>query len=195
MKKIAAAFSQLENGKTYLAKYLERKIGWHRTSFAYNVKKIFKETFGVDDEFIEKWKRIKECPPGFEKNVRDSLIFIGSGFRSIKKTIWIDKLFDEFSNKDILIDDGRYPSFEAKRVREENGISILIWRPGFENTIDNDSETEVVPYVNQLKNHPDGELTDMPFDLWIKNDADIESFNKKIDNIVIPYMEKHFGEL
>ena len=61
--KIIAFGGQLASGKDTAADmlydYLEvaDSHDWRRTAFAINVKKILMETFNVDWEFIEKWKR------------------------------------------------------------------------------------------------------------------------------------------
>jgi len=55
---------------------------WQRASFASNVKKVFCDTFDKDLDFVEKWKTNPEPPPGFSKNIRQSLQFIGDGFYS-----------------------------------------------------------------------------------------------------------------
>ena len=72
---------QMQNGKDTIADYLHDVFSWERNAFAAGVKKVFCDTFGVDEAFIEKWKVIPEPPTGFLKTVRQSLQFIGDGFR------------------------------------------------------------------------------------------------------------------
>jgi len=181
--------AQIANGKDALCNYLADKLGsnWHRASFASNVKRIYCEAFGVDLDFIEKWKRVDEPPPGFKMNIRKGLTFIGDGYRQIQPNIWIDMLLKN-NERNLIISDARYKN-EADAIRK-NGIAILLWRPGHENDIQNDSEQQLMPFVNQLKRTKDGEISDpsIPFDLWIKNDGDIDSLYGKIDNIIIPYV-------
>lgn len=188
---------QFGSGKDLLCNYLAGRLNadgedsphFHRTSFASNVKRIYCEAFGVDLEFIEKWKRVDEPPPGMDMNVRKGLTFIGDGFRQIQGNIWIDMLL-RGNKKNLIISDVRYIN-ECKAVRE-NGIAILMWRPGHENNFQNRSEQELMPYVRMLQNAPDGAIEDpnIPFDLWIKNDGDIDSLYKKIDDLVIPHVDK-----
>lgn len=189
---IIALASQAQNGKDSASNYLCDRLNsitsekWHRAAFAYNVKRIFCETFGVSFDFIEEWKVKNETPPGFNMPIRRCLTFIGDGFRDINQDIWVNLLLNE-NKKNIIISDTRYLS-ELKRVREEGGISILLWRPGYENDIPNRSEQELMPYVHMLKEYPDGIVNYLPFDIWIKNDSTKESLYNKIDNIVLPYI-------
>jgi len=69
---IIAAFAQLGNGKDTVCDYLAEKLNterfayessWKRTAFANAVKDIYCNAFGVDRDFIEKWKRNSDCPP------------------------------------------------------------------------------------------------------------------------------------
>src|ERR1700722_11738123 len=97
MKKLVLFSGQHSSGKTTAANYLVKKLRerggkqWQVAGFATGVKKIFMETFNVDADFVEKWKRIPYPPPGFLKPVRDSLIFIGDGFRQIQENVWINQ--------------------------------------------------------------------------------------------------------
>lgn len=200
--KIIGLAGQLMSGKDTFADRLcqilnENGDKWVRNAFANNVKKIFMDTFQVDWNFIEKWKRTDEIPEGFNKPIRECLTFIGSGFRKIKSNIWIDLAFrnlDDSSNQ--IISDVRYIN-EAVRIRELNGLTILLWRKGFENNIQNDSEQELVPFVKQLLDHEIEGLIDpslnIPFDIFIKNDSSLDAFHEKMDKIVIPYIERKYA--
>jgi hypothetical protein len=193
MKPVIISFAaQLGNGKDEAANYLVTRLKgeWYRAALAENVKRIFCDAFGVNREFIEKWKRIDEAPPGFKIPIRRGLTMIGDGFRDVQENVWIDMLFKN-NTKNLVISDCRYLN-EANYIREHNGITVLLWRPGYENDVDNRSEQEIMPFVNKLKDHPDGEISDdsIPFDLWIKNDSDLDRFYHKIDTIVVPYIDK-----
>ena len=197
-----AVFSQFENGKDSLCDYLVDRLNkpaWHRTqplypawyraSFASNVKRIFCETFGVTLEFVEEWKRKDEIPPGFQMPVRQGLIFIGDGFRSIQPNIWIDLLLKN-NTKNLIISDGRYIN-ESNYIRSHKGITILLWRLNHENDFPNRSEQEIMQFVNLLKGTPDGLITnkDIPFDVWIRNDGTLHDLYAKIDKIIIPLVK------
>jgi len=188
---------QLGCGKDTAADYLCDKLNltgecghWIRKGFAHAVKKVFMDTFQVDWEFVEKWKRIPEPPPGFIKNVRESLIFIGDGFRQMQPTIWIDLAFRDLRYHQI-ISDVRYVN-EVEKIKQEGGLSILMWRPGHENNLQNASEQQLMPFVNRLREMdpiPEGVLgrnIDVPFDIFIINDGTIEDLYAKVDEIVIP---------
>lgn len=192
---------QLGSGKDTAADYLCERLNfsgdyghWIRKGFANAVKKVYMDTFGVDWDFIERWKRIPEPPPGFEKTVRESLIFIGDGFRSIKPDIWIEIAFRDLQYHQI-ISDVRYIN-EATYIREQYGLNILMWRPGHENDIQNASEQQVVPFINELRSRqsvPDCVMLNdpsFPFDMFVVNDGDVSALHDKIDTLVIPEINK-----
>lgn len=196
---------QLGSGKDVVSDYLCEKLNlnndcgyWIRKRFAYAVKKVFMDTFNVDWDFIEKWKRISEPPPGFKKNVRESLIFIGDGFRSIVSDIWIEIVFRDM-NSNQIVSDVRYLN-EAEYIREQDGINILIWRPGHENNIQNGSEQSVVPYINELRNREENidcvmlNEPDFPFDMFVINDGDLLSLYEKIDKLVLPQLLRRISQ-
>jgi hypothetical protein len=199
MHKTICFFGQMASGKTISAEYFCQKINelnnstkWKCNGFASSVKKIFSECFQVDLEFIETWKRISQLPYGFLKNVRDSLIYIGDGFRQIKSDVWIDLLFRNNSDANLAIADGRYLQ-EARAVRKREGLNVLLYRPGFENDIQNDSEQQVVPYIKTLLSMqpvPEGripqEFPDIPFDFFVINNGTIADLFRKIDKYILP---------
>ena len=204
--KIVCSFGQLMNGKDVFCDYLKTKLDetnhliWERSSFADAVKKVYENAFGVDRNFIEKYKRIPENPPGMDMNVRKGLQFIGDGFRKIKGDIWIEIAFRDKS-RNIILSDGRYIN-EAKKVFENGGINILIFRNGYLNDDPNPSESGLKPLVEFCdKNCKDGfiekDLPNMPeglefFDIFIRNDGNLENFYNKIDDIIIPLIKKKY---
>lgn len=202
--KIICAFGQLMNGKDVFCDYLKLKLNeldkifWERSSFADAVKKTYENAFGVDRSFIEKYKRISENPPGMDMNVRKGLQFIGDGFRKIKGDIWIEIALRDKS-KNIILSDGRYVN-EAKKVNENNGINILIFRKGYLNDDPNPSESGLKPLIEFCEvNCEDGlinkDLPNLPeelksFDIFIRNDNDLQNFYNKIDDIIIPLIKE-----
>ncbi len=125
-------------------------LTWQRTAFANAVKQVYMDVFNVDRDFIEKWKREDDPPPGFLKSVRKSLQFIGDGFRSIQGDVWLESVFrDEYSMK--IISDLRYIN-EALKIHEYGGMCVLVWRPGFENDDSNLSEAEIKPLIDWCLN-------------------------------------------
>jgi hypothetical protein len=129
---------------------------WTRAAFAYNVKKVYMDTFGVDMDFIEEWKVKDEIPPGFTMNCRQGLQFIGDGFRKIQPEIWVDLAFRYDTPK--IISDVRYIN-EFKRIKQEGGINILVGRTEKLNDDPNGSEAIIRPYVEwALNNIKEGEL-------------------------------------
>lgn len=200
---IVALAGQYACGKDSAADYLCQQLNriypesWYRDALANNVKRIYMETFRVSREFIETWKRTEEIPPGFKMPVRKGLTFIGDGFRDVQQDVWIESLMHNLEGNTV-ISDCRYIN-EAIYFQKHNGITILMWRPGYENDYQNRSEQELMPYVNILKNQHDRVLTDefvgenianIPFDIWIRNDGEMRDLHTKIDQIVVPYIRE-----
>lgn len=194
MRFICAA-GQMRSGKNVTGEYLCAKRGFVPASFARPVKEIYCTAFSVDMDFVEKWKVINEPPPGFEKTVRQSLQFIGDGFRSINPNVWVDYAFNNNPEKSCYMD-GRYLN-ELSRVRIEGGANILLWRPNHENDDLNQSEAQVRPLVDwYAERRVEGHVGMMDrsmapkgcelVDFFLINDGDIASLYRKIDRLVVP---------
>lgn len=189
MKKIIGLAGQLRQGKDMSADYLAEKLELKRVAFASNVKRIFCETFGVDMEFVENWKTISEPPPGFSMPVRQALQFIGDGFRKIKNDVWVDLIFRNQPDN-IAISDVRYIN-ELKEIKKNEGINILIYRPGFLNEDPNDSESQIRPFVTHfLEKGIQGRVYDNDnnfslIDFFIINDGTLDDLYNKIDKLII----------
>lgn len=202
--KIIGFASQLAMGKDTAADYLAKRLNenknlgnWTRCGFADAVKKTFCDAFGVDRDFLEKWKRINEPPENMLMPVRQALQFIGDGFRKIKPEIWIEIALRDTS-KQLILSDVRYHN-EARNIRQREGINVIMYRPDFINDDPNPSESQLKPLILWcLKNQKDGVIDhkapDAPeghqyYDFFLKNDGEIEKLYKKIDDILIPYLE------
>ncbi len=216
MNKTIACFGQLQNGKSTIVDYLSEELVWKKVAFAKKVKEIFCDAFDVDLAFIEKWKVIPEPPPGFDMPVRQSLQFIGDGFRKIMPDIWVSKCF-RLNEPPMIIEDGRYIN-ELIKIKDEQGCNILVWRPGMENDDPNGSEAQMRPLVDWFKNLPDnfegdtsslfatatgkwciaGHLAPLPHgadkvDYFVRNEGTIEELYIKLKNNLIPYLEEKIG--
>jgi hypothetical protein len=166
--------------------------GWGRAAFGDAVKETYMKSFNLDRAFIEEWKRKDDPPPGFIMNVRRSLQWIGDGFRQIRASIWIDKLFTNHKHN-VIISDGRYFS-ELDAVRERKGINVAIWRPGFENDIDHPSEAQLKPEIDKLRglgigSGPVDEVDDSVFDYFLVNNGSVEDLYKKVENELLPFVK------
>jgi hypothetical protein len=208
---LIAIAGQLAYGKDMLADHLKYRLNlsgqnWTRSAFANAVKQVFELGFDVDRDFIERWKRNPDPPEGFKKNIRQSLQFIGDGFRQIKDNIWIEIAL---RNDNIILSDSRYIN-EAKAVRERNGICIVMYRPGFENDDPNPSEAQIKPIVEFCKNYlEEGPIPDFEqlkeeygdrcpdeiqyYDFYISNDGTLDELYDKTDRILIPFIEKRYS--
>lgn len=209
---------QLQFGKDTTADYLNiqlnAKIGtphWKRSAFAYNVKRIFMETFGKDMDYVETWKVLNDTiPPDLDMSVRKALQFIGDGFRKIKSSIWIDLIFRDKAPQ--IISDCRYIN-ELKAVNDHGGFNILVINPAKLNNDPNGSEAEIRPLVVwaiehqwSLENQPLLEMV-RPFpgeygaphgiqyvDYILFNTGTIEELYAKIDKFIVPKVLAHFKE-
>jgi len=209
MYKTIGIGGQLANGKDETANYLAERLNslckesWKRNAFANKVKEVFELSFNKTREWVEEWKRIEECPPGFIKNVRQCLIGIGDGFRQMKPDIWLELAFIN-QEKHQIISDCRYIN-ECNHIRKNGGITILIWRDGYLNSLPNASEQEFVPFIRKcletqswgtgdIKWKPfEGEIPEdmnLPFDIFLRNERGINDLKRKVDTIVIPFIEK-----
>jgi len=211
--------SQAQHGKDTLADRLCERLNiksegkWHRRAFASNVKRVFCETFAVDSDFVEKWKVKPENPPGFDMPVRQSLQFIGDGFRKIMAKIWMDLTFRDTLPK--IISDVRYIN-EFKRVKAEGGLNILMVRPDRLNDDPNGSEAEIRPYLDWCLKafSPTTKFVDLrdvdyetldgilpeavkppegmnQFDAFVRNDGTIEELYETIDSKLVQFVD-HF---
>lgn len=203
--KIISFSAQLGMGKDVASDYLCPKLGgnWQRGAFANAVKEVYCNAFNVDREFIEKWKRNPEAPPGMLMNVRKSLQFIGDGFRQIQGDIWIDlALRDE--SKQLVLSDSRYIN-EARHAKRKGGINVVLYRPGFLNDDLNPSESQIKPIIEWcIKTQKEGpivftedNLADAPvgieyYEYYLVNDGSLESLYSKLDRLLIPYVERKY---
>lgn len=137
---------QMRSGKNVLGDFICSKLGFTGASFAKPVKEIFCSAFGVDMDFVEEWKVKNDPPPGFTKTVRQSLQFIGDGFRSINPNVWVDYAFANNPPMSCFTD-GRYVN-ELSKVKSLGGMNVLIWRPEYENYDSNESEAQIKRVVD-----------------------------------------------
>lgn len=212
--KVITISAQFANGKDVVCEYLSNALtnkqeSWRKASFARAVKDIFCDAFDVDEEFIEKWKRIPECPEGFQKPVRQSLQFIGDGFRQIKPNIWIEIAFRKMPECSIVAD-GRYFN-EAIATKQHGGLNILVWRDGFINSDPNPSESQLLPVVQLFSDYyketgREGYLWDhvdypeaVPqaryYDLFVANDGTLDDLHAKLDRLVVPYVRQFYTHI
>lgn len=208
---------QKQNGKDTLCEYLLKKFPhMRRYSFADEVKKIFSETFDFSLPLIEEWKVRQDIPVGFDSTVREGLMLIGDGFRRIMNDVWIKKVLNNTSDIYKIISDVRYFN-EMEKIKERNGINVLVCNPSRLNNVDNKSESEMRPYIEWcLSIGREGVISSWPeyhavcrdpnfissqdglcfvknlsnIDFFILNDSLKEDFYKKVDDILVPYIFK-----
>jgi len=197
--KLIGITAQRQNGKDSLADNIIKIYGenWLKESFANPVKKTFCEGFDFDETKLEEWKVKDLCPPGMVKTVREALMYIGDGYRDIMPMIWVNKMANRLDhNKNYIIPDVRYVN-ELKFIKENGGVVILIWRKGWENSINHNSEKTIYPAVVWCKNcGEEGELlvhnwklSDSTWhnappeikyiDIFVRNDSDLDRLYEK----------------
>ena len=210
--KIIATAAQLNSGKDVFSDHLAKVLNaqkndvWVRGAFANAVKDTFCSSFGVDRDFIEKWKRVPEPPPGMKMPIRQSLQFIGDGFRQIVPDIWIDIALRGDHN--MILSDSRYVN-EAKAVKKKNGFVFLMYRPGYLNNDPNPSEAQIKPLVEFcVKNLREGFIPkydkskslfghDIPedlqyYDYFLVNNGSIEDLHRKTEEVIAPALVDYF---
>ena len=202
MSKLIGLHGQAASGKDTCCLILQKYFQglnekWQRLAFADKVKSIFCDTFGVDLNFIEKWKRSEEIPNGFLKPIRKCLTDIGDGFRTMQPNVWIDYIIRKTDQQPSIITDGRYKN-EAIAVKKKSGVNIILHRPGFENNTDNPSELTTGNIVKQLnsKEFYSGvipqDLKDMfnlhDYDYFLRNDGDLRKFEKDVVLYLVPFI-------
>ena len=188
---IIGVAGQFRQGKDMASDHLASRLGLSRDAFAYGVKRVFCEYFGVDIDFLERWKVVDEPPPGFLLSVRRSLQFIGDGFRSIKDDVWVDALFLRTPNK-VVISDIRYKN-ELAAVRANGGLNLLVYRPGFLNDDPNGSEAQIRPFVEHfLSTGKEGRVDSKGefglVDFFVINDGGLDDLYGKLDDLVVPHL-------
>lgn len=188
---------QMRSGKNVVGDHLCSRLGFSQRSFARPVKDIFCRAFSVDLDFVEAWKVKDQPPPGFLKPVRQSLQFIGDGFRAIHPDVWVDYAFANSPPKSCFTD-GRYVN-ELAKVRSAGGVNILLWRPNHENNDPNESEAQIRRIVDWFisKGVKDRRIESSEeespigcrfIDFFIVNDGTLFNLYDKIDKIVMPYI-------
>lgn len=184
---------QFRQGKDKASDHMANRLGLGRDAFAFGVKRVFCEYFGVDIDFVERWKVVDEPPPGFLISVRRALQLIGDGFRGIKDDVWIEALFRR--NQDgVVVSDVRYRN-ELAAVRERGGVNLLIYRPGFMNDDPNGSEAQIRPFVEHfLAKGKEGRVESAGefglVDFFILNDGGLDDFYAKLDSLVVPFLKR-----
>jgi hypothetical protein len=190
---IIGVSGQFRQGKDKASDHIADRMGLGRDAFAFGVKSVFCEYFGVDMDFVERWKVVDEAPPGFLLSVRRSLQLIGDGFRTIKDDVWIEALFRRSCDK-VVVSDVRYRN-ELATIKSRGGLNLLVYRPGFMNDDPNGSEAQIRPFVEHfLAKGKEGRVeSEGEFDLvdfFVLNDGGLDDFYAKLDALVVPFLKR-----
>lgn len=190
---IIGVAGQFRQGKDKASDHIADRMGLGRDAFAFGVKSVFCEYFGVDMDFVERWKVVDEAPPGFLLSVRRSLQLIGDGFRTIKDDVWIEALFRRSCDK-VVVSDVRYRN-ELATIKSRGGLNLLVYRPGFMNDDPNGSEAQIRPFVEHfLAKGKEGRVeSEGEFglvDFFVLNDGGLDDFYVKLDALVVPFLKR-----
>ena len=209
-RKIIGFAGQLNNGKNvagdYLVKYLNSELFQGKKEFNYNnlkwkgvafgdsLKDLYCDLFKMKRSDLELYKRQDSSPPNMDLPVRKSLQSIGDILRQSKANIWIEKLFDNHKDSNLVITDARYRN-EAKAVKDRGGKMVLVYRPGHENDFEHPSESQYKEFIEKLRDCEDGPITDatIPFDWLLVNAGTIEDVIEKLQSKIVPYFEEYFN--
>lgn len=184
---------QFRQGKDKASDHLAHSLELGRDAFAFGVKSVFCEYFGVDMDFVERWKVVDEPPPGFLISVRRSLQLIGDGFRNIKDDVWVEALFRRSPSR-VVVSDVRYRN-ELATIKSRGGSNVLVYRPGYMNDDPNGSEAQIRPFVEHFiamgvegKVESEGEFGLVDF--FVVNDGGLDDFYAKLDSLVVPFLKR-----
>lgn len=122
-----AIFGQKGNGKSEIAKILRSYFPHYMvTGFAHTIKHHLCQMTGISMNDLEKYKNDPNPSPGWTKNVRTVLQWLGEGMREhTYREVWINATTNM---KAAIIQDGRYEN-EAKAIKAKGGVNILVVRP------------------------------------------------------------------
>lgn len=210
MRSIIGFSGKARHGKDTVGSFFAEsapKIGvgeWEIDNFAKPVKEIVSKIFGVSLAFIEEWKAIDSPPPGWNKTMREALVFVGNGARNFNPDVWVNHLVrrrsldnDEHrrSAPNLYITDVRYAN-EAKWIRSMNGgIVVRIHNPSapLVATSRNPSEVELDKETDDLiRAGIIGQVPasfGSPFDYILYNDETLNDLKKKVQSELIPFIE------
>lgn len=187
---IVGVGGQAESGKDVISDHLANRLvartnrPWGRVAFAAGVKTVFEDTFGVDRPWVERWKRIDEPPPGYQKTVRQMLIDIGDGFRTFRPDVWILRALN--TKGSFVVSDARYLN-EMRAIKARGGVTVALYRPDRENNNPNASERELRAYIQKfLDAGIEGPTGDDIVDVFIVNRGTIGELFDKADQWVVP---------
>jgi hypothetical protein len=118
----------------------------------------------------------------------------------MQPSVWVDYAIKN-NKRDSCYMDGRYIN-ELKRIKEEGGINVLLYRPGFENDDPNGSEAQIRPVVDYFVGKgvegdvriigADSLVYGCQFvDIFVLNNGSIQDLYAKLDNIVIPFLNSY----
>lgn len=197
MNKYIAIGGQFGNGKDIVGDVLVKCLNqdpqerWIKNAFAEHLKVICGLIFGVDREFIEHWKRKEQSPPGWVRNMRDTLIWIGDGARDSDPGVWMNRVFDRKDNQ--VICDTRYLN-ELLCGKRHDSFNILVWRPGHENNKPNRSETELYFNITRgfIQQGIRGKVKHPLVDYFVVNDKSPEGLVSDLETDLVPLIKAHF---
>lgn len=180
----------IQHGKDSCGGFLH-EMGWKRLAFADKLREVafaanpyIKGALGgvCIEGYLQKivglfgWEFAKKIP-----EVRKLLQAIGTeaGRNILGDNCWIDALRKDYyvlldADEDAFITDVRFPN-EGAFVKSEGGILVRVTRPNFDSGVSQEHESERY-------------IADLPADIEIINDGDLDDLRKKLYEALAPYL-------
>ena len=193
-KKIIGIAGQARMGKDTIGNlFVSNEEDWILCSFSHALKNHVCSLLQIDLKTLEEWKVKEEFFPKCNMNMRKILQHVGDSMREINKYIWIDYLMNTNSNTNIIITDVRYEN-EINYLKEKGAFLILVGRSECLNNDQAESERFIRGPIEHMLTYSssfieiDSDVTHniaSKFDVFIKNDSNIQSLREAVSNLKI----------
>jgi len=147
--------------------------GWEIKKFAATLKEFAGKLLGVHPSRFEdlSFKNSKLGPEWDEMTVREFLIRLGTEAMrdGLHKDVWVNALFATYTGREnwIITDLGFKNEYD--RLKKEGAVLI--------NVVRSNNPNPVIPHSSEL------EIQDEYYSIVIENDSDLESLQKKVNEI------------
>jgi hypothetical protein len=93
----------------------------------------------------------------------------------------------------VIISDARYRN-EMQAIKDEGGVTILVWHPGRENDNPNASEQDLMAYVRRFRDAGvRGPTGDPLIDYFFVNGGTKDDLFRQADEQVVPFLLSRLG--
>jgi hypothetical protein len=152
---IVAICGAMNSGKDTIAAELQSQLKEtckvSLRSFGSYVKDHICNTFNINLELIESWKRVDVAPPTFDRPMRELLQHVGD-LRTFQPTYWVNKLLRELPSSGlIIVTDVRYEN-ELQALKQRGAYVLSVVRPSLpakNASTPHSSENELVKWIDE----------------------------------------------